>query len=73
MVKKIEHGQNVFKLADGMGITHRKLGTLKIRVIIPDRAQHAYWKCALSKFLNACTMYTGYNLIIPYYKFVDSM
>ena len=55
MVKKIEHGQNVFKLADGMGITHRKLGTLKIRVIIPDRAQHAYRICFLSKLLNAYT------------------
>ena len=53
--KKIEHGQNIFELADGMGITHRKLGTLKIRVIIPDRAQHAYRICFLSKLLNAYT------------------
>ena len=44
--KHFEHGQNVFELADGMGITHKKLGTLEnIRVIIPDRTQHAYRKC----------------------------
>ena len=29
MVKKIEHGQNIFELADGIGICHRKLVTLE--------------------------------------------
>ena len=45
--KKIEHGQNIFELSDGIGI---------YRVIIPDRAQHSYSKCGLFKLLNAYTM-----------------
>ena len=43
-----------------MGINHRKLGTLKIRVIIPDRAQHAYRKYGLSNLLNVYM----YNLTV---------